>query len=395
MSNRKKWYGGGIYSITPTRGPGKGAEVFYGKVWVKSEKRRRDFFLGPGFFQAKKKLAAIYADPEKAITERGRQKVRMLTFGELLDEFLANYHSRGRTPYYEHITKAPRAFFADVPVVDVTVPALDRYLGSRRSERQKNGARRVGESSLRKEIIALGTVFRWGERRSLVGRNPVAKIEKPKDPGERSIAVLAPELEEQLLAACPPLARDVVEWALYSGMRRGEILALRWRDVDRRSAVVHVVGSKTGKARTFPLGLSAKLSAILSRHPQRVGTDLVFHEKEGSPLDRDVLNGILENACKAAGIPKARGVLWNRLRHTWATRLAASGKASIFDVAKMMGNSAAICERHYAAFLPGAHLKFTGALDAPRATSPSASHVDLSGGRVGDERVGDGKRLGQ
>ena len=395
MSITRKWHGAGLYSIVPRRGPCKDVEVFYGRVWIKQKKGQRDFPLGPGLAQAKRKLARIYADPEKALAERERQEVRAVTFGELLDEFLAHYHSRGETPYYQHITKAPREFFGDKPVTEMTVPDIDRYLGRRRSERQSNGARRVGESSLRKEIIAIGTVFRWAERRGLVGRNPVARIEKPKEPSERSIAILPPEQEEQLLSACPPLARDVVEWALYSGMRRGEVLALRWRDVDRARGVVHVVGSKTGKARVVPLGLSGRLTEILVRHPRRVDTDLVFHEKDGRALDRDVLNGILENASKAAGIPKARGVLWNRLRHTWATRLTASGKASIFDVAKIMGNSVAICERHYAAFLPGAHAKLSGALDGQLGTRASAFGAGLSSGGTGDGRGGDGKPLRQ
>jgi integrase len=388
-----------MYSITPSRGPCKGVEVFYGKVWIRSEHRRRHFLLGPGFIQAKKRLAAIYSDPERVLAERelrkSQSKLRALTFGFLLDEFLKTYRSRGGTAYYQGITRAPRAFFGEKPVPEITVPELDRYLAARRAEktnpveRALNGVktivapsrRRVSESTLRKEVIALGTVFRWAERRGLVGRNPIARLEKPKEPSRHGIAILDVDQEEKLLAACPPWARDVVEWTLYSGMRRGEVLALRSRDIDRPRGVVHVLGTKTGKTRTVPLALSGRLDAILARHPRRTDTDLVFRETNGAPLDVDVLNGVLEAAAQAAGIPKERGVLWNRLRHTWATRLAASGKASIFEIAKMMGNSAAICERHYAAYVPGAHERLTGALDGP------APERELSAGRspVGDQ----------
>jgi site-specific recombinase XerD len=45
------------------------------------------------------------------------------------------------------------------------------------------GLRRISESTLRKELIAVGTVFRWAERRGLVGRNPIARVEKPQGAG--------------------------------------------------------------------------------------------------------------------------------------------------------------------------------------------------------------------
>ncbi|HEV8335140.1 MAG TPA: site-specific integrase [Candidatus Polarisedimenticolia bacterium] len=400
MSDRKdpkKWYGGGMYSRTPTRGPAKGTEVFYGKVWIKSERRRRHFLLGPGFLQAKKKLAGIYADPEKALVELTRRRVTVRTFEAILDEFLEKYRSRaGTSDYYRVVLKPARAFFGKKPIMEITVDTIDRYLASRRGERTKGvprkvneeivmvgaGRRKVGEASLRKEIIAMGTVFRWAERRGLAGRNPIARVEKPKDPAERSIAILYPEQEKLLEEKCPAWAWDVAEWALYSGMRRGEVLALRWRDVDRARGVIHVLGGKTGKSRIVPLTLSKRLGAFLDRHPRRTDTDLLFHETNGSPLDVDRLDSALEGAAAAAGVPKERGVLWNRLRHTWATRLAQSG-ISVLEISKLMGNSVAICEKHYAAYLPGAHERLAGILDAPPVEKKEPPKEPLQDVKVG------------
>jgi hypothetical protein len=92
--------------------------------------------------------------------------------------------------------------------------------------------------------------------------------------------------------------------------------------------------------------------------------ELVFCERDGSSLDEDVLNGVIECAARAAGVEKQRGVMWNRFRHTWATRLAATGRVSLFEISKWMGNSVAICEKHYAAYLPESHQKAAGLLDA-------------------------------
>ena len=73
----------------------------------------------------------------------------MLRFGELLDEFLAKYRSRGGTTYYAMITKRPREHFGHRPLAEITPGTLDRYLVRRRSEKTKTGERRISESTLR------------------------------------------------------------------------------------------------------------------------------------------------------------------------------------------------------------------------------------------------------
>lgn len=377
------WYEDGIYSRTRRLRSGETVEVIYGRVWVLEQRRFAYFKLGTspqgtGVPQvARMKMRRILGNPLAAVEARARQRVKVLTFGALLDEFLRSYRSRGGTRYYHSVLKAARAFLGETPVTSINAELLDRHLMRRRTETTKGvkrvvngekvmvgaGRRRISESTLRKELIGLGTVFRWAKRRGLVAVNPLADYEKPKEPSERHIAILSPEQELVLLAHLPPLERDVVEWALYSGMRRGEVFGLRWKDIDRARGVAHIVAGKTGKARVVPLTLSERLPAILDRHPRRINTDWIFHDQQGKPLDMDVMGVILEKAARAAGVPKDRGVLWNRLRHTWATRLAATGKVSLFEVSKIMGNSVTICEKHYAAYVPGAHKRLAGLLD--------------------------------
>ncbi|MCZ6778974.1 MAG: tyrosine-type recombinase/integrase, partial [Acidobacteria bacterium] len=154
---------------------------------------------------------------------------------------------------------------------------------------------------------------------------------------------------------------DMIEWAIYSGMRRGEIFKLRHPDV--RDGLIHT-GSKTRKrARTVPLNVSARLGEILKRRPRRIGSDLVFYGTDGKAVPPDATNKALRRVWERAGITRPKGGLWNVFRHTWATRLAATGKVSIFEISKWMGNSVTICERHYAAYLPGSLEKSAGLLD--------------------------------
>jgi integrase len=411
MGAKKKWYGDGIYSKTRQRRNGRPLEVFFGRVWVPTERRFCYFRLGTTPAQAERKMRTLLGDPEKAVAERRQKKARVLTFGELLGQFLEKYRSRGDTKYYLQVTKRLREHFGSTRVTEITPQALDRYLVAARTERTKGGTRyidgaklkipagerRISESTLRKQVIALGTVFRWAKRRGIMRENPIADYEKPKEPSERTIAVLSAEQEQALRAACAPEVWDVVEFALYSGMRLGEVLRLRWRDLDQAQGVIHT-GSKTARAaRAVPLNVSARLSAVLARRRRQVETDwkesgrvvampaLVFCGREGEPLDAYMLNRRLMAAAQSAKIERRRGVLWNRFRHTWATRLAATGKVSLFEISKWMGNSVAICERHYAAYLPEFSRKAAGLLDAPPAPGGAGSGARplVGGGEAG------------
>ena len=100
------------------------------------------------------------------------------------------------------------------------------------------------------------------------------------------------------------------------------------------------------------------------------------------PPNSPTTRPLLMKAASTAGIPKERGVLWNRLRHTWATRVAATGEVSLFEISKLMGNSVTICEKHYAAYVPAAHRRLAGLLD-PKPIVPG----DVAESRETDSRT--------
>lgn len=123
--------------------------------------------------------------------------------------------------------------------------------------------------------------------------------------------------------------RTMVLVALRTGLRRGELLALRWEDVDltgqritvRRSLWGATEGSpKGGRTREVPLSPEA-LSALRAL-PTRFAKGYVFASAAGERLTPGLLKWPLWNACKAAGLRK-RG--WHVLRHTFASHLVMRG----------------------------------------------------------------------
>ena len=84
-----------------------------------------------------------------------------LTFGNLVEQFLASYRSRGRSRYYAKEAKIWLAYFGSETLVsDIGAIQVERF----RNERLE----RVGPSSVRKDLISLGTLFRWAMKRGLV-----------------------------------------------------------------------------------------------------------------------------------------------------------------------------------------------------------------------------------
>jgi integrase len=175
----------------------------------------------------------------------------------------------------------------------------------------------------------------------MVGENPVKRVEKPAlaetDP---DVHFLETEELEALLRAVPddPLGR--VEHVMYltaamTGMRQGELFALRWRDVDwsarrirvRRNFVRGEFGTPKSKrsSRSVPLAsrVATELELLFQDSQYKKDDDLVFaHPETGKPIDRSRLLKRFKAALRRADV---RAVRFHDLRHTFGTRMAAQG----------------------------------------------------------------------
>lgn len=137
--------------------------------------------------------------------------------------------------------------------------------------------------------------------------------------------------------------RNIVLLALYTGMRRTELLGLQWHEVDLERRLIRLPAErcKTNKARNVPLcdDAVAVLLVQRKRHPDITN---VFYSARNKPL-RDV-GPILARACKRAGID---GFRFHDLRHTAASYLAQAG-ANTFRVAQFLGHRDLATVQRYA-----------------------------------------------
>ena len=106
-------------------------------------------------------------------------------------------------------------------------------------------------------------------------------MEKENNARDRWLTV---EEEQRVLAAAAPWLRELVVFAIYTGMRMGEILALTWAGVDLFRRTVTVFRSKNGERRTIPVSTTV-LDLLKRKYATRPGTtDLVFTAKARRPL---------------------------------------------------------------------------------------------------------------
>jgi integrase len=163
-----------------------------------------------------------------------------------------------------------------------------------------------------------------------------------------------------------PVLRVVILAATMTGLRQSELLGLRWRDVDWgaqrirvRNAFVRGEHSSEGKSdlstrRSVPMAtrLARDLDRWSKRTPYNDEGDLVFaHPQTGNPLDRSKVTRRFQEASKLAGV---RIIKFHDLRHTFATRLAASGEP-LRTIQEFLGHADSKTTQIYAHYAPSAH----------------------------------------
>ncbi|MCJ2139985.1 site-specific integrase [Methylobacterium sp. E-066] len=164
-----------------------------------------------------------------------------------------------------------------------------------------------------------------------ISENPFTLVKKPKVFNARSRR-LEPGEWEKLRAAClrsrNPHVLAMVEFGIETAMRRGEVLKVRWADLDEAKRTLHIPQTKNGHARTIPL-TSRALSILLARRPNSPSNnELVF------PTTEDAVKMAWRRIMGRTDLPNFR---YHDLRHEAVTRFFELG-LSIPEVALISGH---------------------------------------------------------
>lgn len=265
-----------------------------------------------------------------------------VSFVEAADEWLRYIeHDRGRKPstvagYRALLRSQLLPTFGELPIEAITTEMIEAWIaGVERSPATRT-----------KALVLMHGIFKRAQKLYGLPTNPVAGVEKPPTQANRPIEVFSPE-EVMALVRAATCEQDAAIYmtAAFTGLRRGELLALRWRDVDFSGQVIRVQASyaegalttpKSGKVRSVPLAAPvAEALAKLGQRDQWTGDDnLIFVGQAGGYLDGRALRRRYDRALERAGLRKLR---FHDLRHTFGTRMIA--KADIRRVQEWMGHA--------------------------------------------------------
>jgi integrase len=271
------------------------------------------------------------------------------TFADAAAEYLRfAEHDRGCKPstvrgYRSAIQAHLLPVFGSLELEDVTVQEIERWRSGMSGARQQ---RELSNKTKNNLLVLMHAIFRRAVKLYGLPSNPVANIDRFRVRSSGDIQVFSPEEIWALVrAAASELDAALFLTAAFTGLRRGELLALRWRDVDFAGSTIRVRASyaagqitvpKSGKVRAVPMaGDVASALARLGRRERYTGEDeFVFAGEHGLPLDGDALSSRYQRALDVAGLRRLR---FHDLRHTFGTRMIA--KADIRRVQEWMGHA--------------------------------------------------------
>lgn len=227
-----------------------------------------------------------------------------------------------------------------------------------------------------KHIVILRQGFDEAVAANLIVRNPAAAVQAPSIVrGREEQRALGEDEIGVLLGAAGRAHYDVpIRFTLMTGLREGELLTLRWSDVDLKSRIINVRGSKTANSRRrIELSHAAVKLLRIHRQQQRqrrmklgpgwLENDLVFPSSVGSPWLRRPFYRDYRTIVDRSDLSDPATVKWHTLRHTAASQWLLHG-ADIFTVSRRLGHaSASFTMDTYAHLLKGQQKIAAEALD--------------------------------
>lgn len=260
------------------------------------------------------------------------EQARVLGFSPPGDETFAEVAARYLQ--YQKARLTPKAFEREESILSKhLIPFFNCPLaGIRRQDAQRYITQRSGKASpysIQKELNVLKHLLRLAVEWELIPFNTAQGVKSPRIPAGR-VRYLQPKELQMLVAACPNWLRPVVALAVLTGMRRGEILSLRWLDVDLSQGRLFLPQTKNGEGRMVYLneGARAVLSSV-PREPEASISNKIFGD-----LTPEQVSVAFVRVCRSLKIVDFR---FHDLRHTAASWMRMSG-ADIHTVAQLLGH---------------------------------------------------------
>ncbi len=206
--------------------------------------------------------------------------------------------------------------FEDAPIKDITPPQINSFI--------EEFSRNKADKTVRTQLMVLNLIFRYAVQKGYAPINPVRDLSVPKNlPKKKRTSPSAEDIRRAKEGTNCTFGMFAY-WALYTGMRRGELLALEWKDVDIKNRTININKSLYHIANKPELKLpktktSIATIPILDALAKKLhkGKGLVFPNEKGGYMTNMQFDKAWKTYCKETGIEATP----HQFRHAYATML--------------------------------------------------------------------------
>ncbi len=289
----------------------------------------------------KREALKVLTEFQTLLKEKSKPVLLSRQVEQFLDYARSNYPKK-TFDMYKASLKQFQAICGDVMLDKITARQWDAY----RIERLEHVSPVSVNIELRTLKAFLNTVVRWGNlEHSPFNKQPFATV-----PESSPLFFSKEDFQKLLNVIKQKWLKEAVVFTVLTGLRRGELINLRWNDVDLKRRVITIQSNPTfktkqGKKRTLPLNETA-FNLLSLKHSQSIGEYVFTHR--GKQIAEDWLSQLFKRAVrdKEAGLNDK--LHWHSLRSSFASWLVIDG-VSIYAVSKLLGHSSvAITQKHYA-----------------------------------------------
>jgi excisionase family DNA binding protein len=267
-----------------------------------------------------------------------RRKPERISFQEYGDIYLENYAKTNKrswntdVSYLKSLNRSLGSLFLD----EIGPLQVEKY----KILRHKDG---VTKSTTNRCLAVLRKMLTLAVEWGYLEKDAVPKIKFFPEKDNRKERFLTDDEEQRLLASASPTLRSIIIIAVNTGMRLGEILGLRWDQIDFTAQRIRVERTKSGKIRHIEINTPllqelTRLKSLDGRSPY-----VFLSEATGKPLT--TVKTAFKGACRRAkkdpddkDDPGIVGLRFHDLRHTFASRLNLAG-ADPVTIMELMGHS--------------------------------------------------------
>ncbi len=296
-------------------------------------KKRVRAFGGRTKEQARIRLAQlrIVKVDEKLGLKKPEKKLDIL-FEKFADEFIELYSKQHKRSWKrdEVSLKSLKPFFKGKMLRDIGPQLVENYKAKRKADKTPRKTL-VKEATINREIALLKTMFntalKWGKiEKNLIDGDAVKKFKE----NQKAMRILSDKEMIKLIDAAPSHISPIIIIAANTGMRKMEILSLKWEDIDFRRGIIHIKDSKSGRARE--VYMNCPVFEALKVLPQE-SEFVFFNQATGNHVTS--VRKSFKKACEDMGIKNFR---FHDLRHCCATKMVEAG-VDLVTVSKILGHS--------------------------------------------------------